>query len=73
MSPYTSAVEKTTFSSGIRLEFNLEQEEYARLESETAGVRIVVKDQGEMPFPAEEGISLPPGFSAQIGLRKVSN
>ena len=52
---------------------NLQQDEYVGVLSRNAGVRIVLKDQREMPFPAEEGVTLAPGLSAHIGIRKVSS
>ena len=39
--------------------------------SQTAGARIVIHNQGDMPFPDEEGINLVPGFSTSIGVRRV--
>ena len=48
----------------------INQKEYSRLTDE-AGVRVVLTDQARMPFPFEEGFSVPTGFSTSVGIRKV--
>ena len=40
--------------------------------AEEAGIRVVLNDQGKMPFPFDEGFSVPPGFSTSVGVRRVS-
>ena len=52
------------------LEMNIQQQEYLDTTS-GAGVRVDISDQGQMPFPLESGVSLAPGFSTMIGLKKV--
>jgi len=52
------------FSAGLTLEVNIEQLE--------AGIRVFIGGQREMPFPYEQGISVSPGFSTAIELRKVN-
>ena len=59
-------------SSGLNLELNIEQDEYLDSFTPEAGVRVDITNQGQMPFPLERGLSLAPGFSTAIGLRKVS-
>ena len=39
--------------------------------TEEAGIRVAINDQGIMPFPDEQGFSVPTGFSTTVGLRKV--
>lgn len=39
--------------------------------SQEAGVRVLIGVQKEMPFPYEQGMSVSPGFSTAIQLRKV--
>lgn len=34
-----------------------------------AGVRVVVHEYGTLPFPVDQGIDIPPGFSTSLGLR----
>lgn len=48
----------------------INQKEYSSLTDE-AGVRVVLTDQGRMPFPFDEGFSVPTGFSTSVGIRKV--
>ena len=59
-------------SSGLNVELNIEQDEYLDSFTPEAGVRVDITNQGQMPFPLERGLSLAPGFSTAIGLRKVS-
>ncbi|XP_031573625.1 amiloride-sensitive sodium channel subunit gamma-2-like [Actinia tenebrosa] len=56
---------------GIEMQLYVKQEEYVDQLSQEAGYRIVISPQGEMPFPFEEGISVAPGQSMSIGIRKV--
>ena len=37
-----------------------------------AGVRVLLHDQGVMPFPYEKGFSVTPGMATSIGFKKVS-
>lgn len=50
---------------------NIEQNEYVGQLSSEAGVRVFIGVQNEMPFPYEQGMSVSPGFSTAIQLRKV--
>ncbi|XP_078373784.1 epithelial sodium channel subunit alpha-like isoform X2 [Oculina patagonica] len=56
---------------GLTLEINIEQNEYVSQLSQEAGVRVLIGVQKEMPFPYEQGMSVSPGFSTAIQLRKV--
>ena len=40
--------------------------------TEEAGIRVAINDQGIMPFPDEQGFSVPTGFSTTVGIRRVS-
>ncbi|XP_078360038.1 acid-sensing ion channel 2-like [Oculina patagonica] len=57
-------------SHGLTLELNIEQEQYIDLLSPEAGIKMDISTQGEMPFPLQRGVSLPPGYATMIGLRK---
>ena len=59
------------FSAGLTLEINIEQLDYVSVLSQEAGIRVFIGGQREMPFPYEQGISVSPGFSTAIELRKV--
>ena len=48
----------------------INQKEYTSLTDE-AGVRVVLTDQARMPFPFDEGFSIPTGFSTSVGIKKV--
>ena len=48
----------------------INQKEYTSLTDE-AGVRVVLTDQARMPFPFDEGFSVPTGFSTSVGIKKV--
>ena len=48
----------------------IDQQSYTRLTDE-AGVRVVLTDQSRMPFPFDEGFSIPTGFATSIGIKKV--
>ena len=60
------------FSAGLTLEVNIEQLDYVSVLSQEAGIRVFIGGQREMPFPYEQGISVSPGFSTAIELRKVN-
>lgn len=55
------------------MELYVNQDEYVDQLSPEAGYRIVISPPGVMPFPFEEGISVVPGLSTSIGIRKVTN
>ena len=58
---------------GLTMIFNVEQEEYIADMTTVAGVRILVHDQKRTPFPEEDGINIPLGFSTSIGMRMVND
>jgi len=56
---------------GLTLNLFIETAQYVPEVSQAAGARIVMHNQGEMPFPDEDGINLVPGFSTSVGVRRV--
>ena len=56
---------------GLTLNLFIETAQYVPEVSQAAGARIVIHNQGEMPFPDEDGINLVPGFSTSVGVRRV--
>ena len=57
--------------TGLKLELYVEQDEYIESLSDAAGMRILVHNQTEMPFPEDEGFSVSPGSKTSVGLGKV--
>ena len=55
---------------GLKLALNIEQDQYNDV-ADQAGVRVLVHDPDEMPFPEDDGYNLPPGVSAAIGVKLV--
>ncbi|XP_078379821.1 acid-sensing ion channel 2-like isoform X1 [Oculina patagonica] len=55
--------------SGLEMDIFIDQGEYTSLTDE-AGVRVVLTDQSRMPFPFDEGFSVPTGFSTSVGVKK---
>ncbi|XP_067664680.1 amiloride-sensitive sodium channel subunit gamma-like [Haliotis asinina] len=58
-------------SHGLSLELYLDQDEYIAALSPSAGARVLIHPRNSMPFPEDEGISITPGVSTSVGLRKV--
>ena len=56
---------------GLRLSLFIDQNNYSELSTD-AGVQVVVHDVTQMPFPDEDGVSVPPGLSAFVGIKLVS-
>ncbi|XP_041375089.1 degenerin-like protein asic-1 [Gigantopelta aegis] len=56
---------------GLSLELYIEQTEYIGALSPAAGVRVLIHPRNSMPFPEDQGISIPPGYETSIGIRKV--
>ena len=57
---------------GLQLEINAEQYEYVSELTDEAGIRVFIGTQNVMPFPYELGISVAPGYSTGVMLRKVN-
>ena len=52
--------------------FNTDQDEYVGDLTEGAGIRVVVHNQTEMPFPEDQSIAVSPGTLTYIGASLVS-
>lgn len=55
---------------GLRLLLNVNQTDYMPT-TEAAGVRLVVHEQDQEPFPDTFGYSAPTGFVSSFGLKTV--
>jgi hypothetical protein len=53
--------------TGLSLIFNIMQDEYIPNFTEGAGIRVVIHDQNDMPFPEYDGIAVSPGRLTYIG------
>ncbi|XP_070566572.1 amiloride-sensitive sodium channel subunit beta-like [Ptychodera flava] len=56
---------------GLTLELFVDQDDYIPDITETAGIRVAIDPQDMVPFPEDNGISVSPGFSTEIGLRLI--
>ena len=56
--------------SGLRLLLDVHQDDYLPT-TEAAGVRLVVHEQDQEPFPDTFGYSAPTGFISSFGLKTV--
>lgn len=56
---------------GLRLLLDVHQDDYMPT-TEAAGVRLVVHEQDQEPFPDTFGYSAPTGFVSSFGLKTVS-
>ena len=61
------------FILGLHVILNVHQKEYLPELADTAGIRLLVHEKDRMPFPEDEGITVSPGHSTSIGLRKVGH
>lgn len=59
--------------AGLKLKLFIEQSQYIAELSHTAGARVVIHDQGQMPFPDNEGNDVLPSRSTSFAIRKVSH
>jgi hypothetical protein len=57
--------------TGLSLIFNIMQDEYISYFTEGAGIRVVVHDQSEMPFPEYKAVAVSPGRLTYIGATSV--
>ena len=55
---------------GLTLDLFIEQDEYIKELSEEAGVKVVLVDSKQHPFPFQEGVAVSPGAATAIALRK---
>jgi len=52
--------------------FNTDQEQYVGDLTEGAGIRVVVHNQTDMPFPEDQSVAVSPGTLTYIGASLVS-
>ncbi|XP_069098634.1 amiloride-sensitive sodium channel subunit gamma-2-like [Pleurodeles waltl] len=64
-------ITKAGFMYGLHLELFIQQIEYVRDMTHAAGIRLLIHDQSQMPFPEDEGVNIPPGAETEIGMMKV--
>lgn len=50
----------------------LQQEEYIDSLSNNVGLKVVVHDFNDVPFPEEEGFGIQPGKVNEVGVTRVS-
>ncbi|XP_006632023.1 amiloride-sensitive sodium channel subunit gamma-like [Lepisosteus oculatus] len=62
---------KAGFSYGLTMELSIEQDEYIEQFSQAAGIRLIIHDQKDMPFPEDDGVNIPPGQESDIAIVKV--
>ena len=60
-----------SFHAGLKLNLFIEQSQYIPELSHTAGARVVIHDQGQIPFPNNEGYSVLPSKSTSFAIRRV--
>ncbi|XP_077988549.1 epithelial sodium channel subunit beta-2-like [Glandiceps talaboti] len=65
----TVSTDKSGPLYGLSLQLYIEEGEYIEDIRQSAGVRVVVHDQGIMPFPEDDGFMAAPGFETSVGLR----
>ena len=58
---------------GLLLIFDIKVKEYLQDLTLEEGIRILIGDQDEPLYPVEKGISIEPGVSASISIKKVKN
>jgi len=59
-------------SAGLSVIFNTDQEEYVGDLTEGSGIRVIVHNQTDMPFPEDQSIAVSPGTLTYIGASLVS-
>jgi len=58
-------------TGGLKLNLFIEQSQYIPELSHTAGARVVIHDQGQIPFPNNEGYSVLPSRSTSFAIRRT--
>ncbi|XP_058861193.1 amiloride-sensitive sodium channel subunit gamma-like [Acipenser ruthenus] len=72
--PISGAALNTTragFVYGLHLELFIQQIEYVKDVTHSAGIRLLVHNHAASPFPEDEGVNIPPGTETDIGMMKV--
>ena len=54
------------------MEFFIQQNEYIAGIADAAGIRLVIHNQMDMPFPEDDGVNITPGTQTSVGIRKVN-
>ena len=67
----TLSTSKPGPSQGLSMRINIQQEDYLKYVSDEAGVRVMLHNQGMMPFPYLEGFSVSPGTATSVGMQKT--
>ena len=57
--------------TGLTMELFIERDEYLSSLQQSAGLRVMVGSQHQMPFPEDEGITVSPGQETFIAVKKV--
>ena len=57
--------------AGLQLVINIQQDEYVMDIGDSAGIRLVVLPQKQMPFPEDEGLTISPGHYTTIAVKQV--
>ncbi|XP_070566547.1 amiloride-sensitive sodium channel subunit beta-2-like [Ptychodera flava] len=65
-------INKPGRDNGLTLELFVNQDNYIPDITETSGIRVAIHPHRVVPFPEDNGISLSPGYSTEIGLRMVN-
>ncbi|KAJ8033448.1 Amiloride-sensitive sodium channel subunit beta-2 [Holothuria leucospilota] len=63
-------VTKAGSSYGLHLTLFIEHHEYVGLLTEESGIRLIAHPRNIYPHPEDVGLSVAPGFSTSIGIRK---
>ncbi|XP_068734788.1 degenerin del-1-like [Montipora capricornis] len=58
-------------TGGLKLNLFVEQSQYVAEISHTAGARVIIHDQGQIPFPYNEGYSVLPSVSTSFAIRRT--
>ena len=58
--------------TGLHLTVDIHQDQYLTELGKSAGVRVLINNQQQMPFPEEDGLHASPGFLTAIGIKKVN-
>ncbi|EDO31700.1 predicted protein, partial [Nematostella vectensis] len=62
---------ETVLKDRLTLDLFIDQEQYLIPLSQEAGVKVLLSDQRNVPFPFTDGFSVQPGVSASVGIRKL--
>ncbi|XP_012941892.1 amiloride-sensitive sodium channel subunit gamma-like [Aplysia californica] len=57
-------------ANGLTVVMDIQQDEYMDA-VDTGGLRVVIGERDEMPFPEDEAVDVAPGFATSIALTKV--